>query len=446
MPRLTLIYPCIGRFPGDRYVRSWQMQPLAMAVLAGLTPPDWEITFFDDRLEEIDYNTPADLVGISIETFTARRGYQIAAEYRRRGVPVVLGGYHATFCPDEALSHVEAVCVGEAEGVWARILADATAGALAGRYDARRNNELRDIRPDRRIFAGKPYFSLALVETGRGCPFRCNFCSISAFHDATYRRRPITEIVEELRQLHERYVFFVDDNMIGDTEDARALFRALQPLGIKWVSQASINVAQDEELLRLMVASGCIGLLIGFESLDGDNLSAMGKRVNRIDRYHEALARLRQAGIVIYGTFVFGYPHDTPALFAKTVQFAREERLFLAAFNHVVPFPGTPLYREIAACGQLREPQWWLSEEYRFGQVPFHPQGMTAEEIEAHCFSARTAFYGGASILQRGLDVRANCGNLRKMSAFFGLNVLLHREVAQKRGIPLGMRDEQEAP
>jgi radical SAM superfamily enzyme YgiQ (UPF0313 family) len=443
MPRLTLIYPCIGRFPGDRYVRSWQMQPLAMAVLAGLTPPEWEITFVDDRLETIDYDAPADLVGISIETFTARRGYQIAAEFRKRGVPVVLGGYHATFCPDEAAEHADAVCVGEAEGVWGQILADAAAGRLAPRYAGPRGT-LAGIRPDRRIFAGKPYFALALVETGRGCAFRCNFCSISAFHEATYRRRPVAEIVDELRALRERYVFFVDDNMIGDTRNARELFRALAPLGLQWVSQASLNVAFDDDLLREMVASGCIGLLIGFESLAGDNLAAMGKGVNQAARYGEALARLRAAGVVVYGTFVFGYPHDTPALVADTVRFARDERLFLAAFNHVVPFPGTPLYAQVAAEGRLRYPHWWLADAYRFGQVPFNPPGMTAEEVETHCHLARRAFYGAPSILGRGLDLRANGRTPRLALWFWTLNALLAREVSQKRGIPLGVRAERE--
>jgi radical SAM superfamily enzyme YgiQ (UPF0313 family) len=193
-----------------------------------------------------------------------------------------------------------------------------------------------------------------------------------------------------------------------------------------------------------MVQSGCIGLLIGFESLHSGNLTEMGKRVNHIGQYHDALTRLRRAGIAIYGTFVFGYPHDTPELFTQTVRFARNEKLFLAAFNHVVPFPGTPLYAEIAARGGLRYPQWWLSEQYRFGQVPFHPQGMSAEAIEDYCFQVRNAFFNGTSILQRSLDNRANCAGLRKTSTFFGLNLLLQREVAQKRGIPLGLRMERE--
>lgn len=441
MPRLTLVYPCIGRFPGDRYVRSWQMQPLAMAVLAGLTPPEWELTFFDDRLEAIDFDRPADLVGISIETFTARRGYQVAAEYRRRGVPVVMGGYHATFCPDEVLAHADAVCIGEAEGQWAGILADAAAGRLQPRYHGDGARPLEGIRPDRRIFAGKPYFALALVEAGRGCPYRCRFCSISAFHHASYRRRPIADIVAELTRLRERAVFFVDDNMIGDTREAGDLFRALIPLGLRWIGQASINVARDDELLQLLTASGCIGLLIGFESLDGDNLAAMGKRVNRSDEYRQALARLRRAGIAVYGTFVFGYPHDTPALFADTVRFARREQFFLAAFNHAVAFPGTPLYREVETAGRLRYPRWWLDDAYRFGQVPFHPEGMSADAVEAHCFAARQAFFAGGSILQRSLNFHANCAGPRKAAAYISLNLLLGREVTQKRGIPLGVRE-----
>ncbi len=183
MPRLTLIYPCIGRFPGGDPLCALLANAAAGDGGVGrINATEWQITFYDDRLEEIGYDTPAELVGISIETFTARRGYQIAAEYRKRGVPVVLGGYHATFCAEEALQHADAVCVGEAGDVGPRILTDTSWGTLARRYDAESGRELAGIRPDRRIFAGKPYFSLALVETGRGCAFQCNFCSISAFH------------------------------------------------------------------------------------------------------------------------------------------------------------------------------------------------------------------------------------------------------------------------
>ena len=201
MARVTFVYPCVGRFPERRYVRSWQMQPLGIAVLAALTPSEWQKDFYDDRLEPIDYDQPTDLVAISIETFTARRGYQIAKEYRRRGVPVVMGGYHATFCPEEVLEHADAVCVGEAEGVWHGILQDAADRRLSGVYSCSSAPDLRGVTPDRNIFRGKNYFKIAMVETGRGCRFQCNFCSITAFHKATYRRRPIDEIVDEIRQI-----------------------------------------------------------------------------------------------------------------------------------------------------------------------------------------------------------------------------------------------------
>ena len=442
MPRLTLIYPCIGRFPGDKYIRSWQMQPLAMAVLAGLTPEEWEIAFFDDRMEAIDYERETDLVGISIEAYTSRRGYQIAEEYRKKGIPVVLGGYHATFCPEEAKEHSDSVCLGEAEWVWPQILEDAKNKDLKPFYDGKGRKGLFGIAPDRSIFKDKKYFSLALVETGRGCPFSCDFCSISAIHEARYRRRPIPEIVEELKKLNEKMVFFVDDNMIGDLKNAKELFAALKPLGIQWVSQASINAARDPELLKEMVEAGCTGLLIGFESLDQGNLAQMGKKVNQAEDFTEALDNLRKAGIGIYATFVFGYPNDSPALFDQTVAFTRKNKIFMVAFNHIVPFPGTPLYQKVEAENRLRYAKWWLDDDFRFGQAPFKPPSMSAREIEDRCHWARKMFYGLPSIIERGSNTDSNCKNFEWTKTFFSLNLLLRHEVSQKRGIPLALRTD----
>ncbi len=441
MPRLTLVYPCIGRFSGEKYIRSWQMQPLAIASLAGLTPPAWDIAFFDDRLEQVDFDQKTDLVAISIETFTARRGYQIAAEYRSRGVPVVMGGYHATFCPDEVLQHADAVGVGEAEPIWQDILDDARLGKLKPQYTADQRAQLKGVRPNREIFTGKHYLPIALVETGRGCPFACDFCSISSFYGATYRRRPVAEIVREIKDLGQKRVFFVDDNMIGDVAGAKELFAALAPLRIKWVSQASVNAARDPELMRLMVKSGCVGLLVGFESLDARNLKAMSKHVNWPDEYAGALDTLRRAGIAIYGAFVFGYPYDSQKLVEQTLRFGLEQQFFLCAFNHVTPFPGTPLYSRLEADNRLLHDRWWLSDEYRFGQVPFDAQPLGAAAVERLCDQARRRFYSTSSILSRGLDLRANCQGATKAAVFFGLNFLLQREVSQKRGIPLGERD-----
>ena len=442
MSHLTLIYPCIGRFPGDKYVRSWQMQPLSMAVLAGLTPPEWDISFFDDRLEEINYEVKTDLVAISIESFTALRGYQIATEFRKRGIPVVMGGYHATFCPDEVLDYADAVCVGEAEGVWPDILADFKTGSLKGKYQSREKSDLSGIKLNRLIFKNKNYFSLALVETGRGCPFQCNFCSITAFHKQQYRRRPVTEIVSELADLDEDYVFFVDDNMLGDINDAVELFTELKKMNVKWVGQVSIHALSDKSLVQLMAASGCIGVLIGFESLNEKNLAEMNKGINRIDDYSAILAILRDYGIVIYGTFVFGYSFDDEDLFNRTVEFALKEKLFLAAFNHIVPFPGTPLYNELEQLGTLTYFKWWLSDTYRFGSPPFQPPAMSTQKLEELCDTARRKFYSPPSIFKRSIGGRANCSTLKKLVSFFGLNFLILKEITQKRGIPLGVRKD----
>jgi len=440
MPHLTLIYPAIGRHAGARYVRSWQMEPLAMAVLAGLTPPEWTVAFHDDRVEELPLDQPTDLVGISIESFTARRGYEIADRFRARNVPVVLGGYHATFRPDEAAAHADAVCVGEAETVWPRILADAQRGALQPVYRSPAAPNLAAIRPRREIFRDKPYLRLTLIETGRGCPHRCGFCSISAFFGATHRRRPAEDVVAEIRATGAKTVFFVDDNLVGDASSARALFEAIQPLGIRWVSQAPITAARDPDLVARMARSGCIGLLIGFESLDPQNLAAMDKRLNNPTDYATGLARLRAAGISVYGTFMFGLPCDTPAVFDDAVRFAVRERFFLAAFNHAVPFPGTPFYADLERQGRLTHPAWWLDVNYRFGDVPFRPATLSAAEVAEGCHRARLSFFRVGSILGRTFELNANARTPRKAATCLTLNWLLRREVTQKRGIPLGDR------
>ena len=438
MHRLTLIYPAIGRKPGKPFVRSWQLQPLAMARLAAMTPPDWQITFLDDRLEPIDYEIETDLVGLSLETYSSKRGYDIAARFRKRGIPVVLGGYHATLCPEEAKEHADTVCIGEAESIWHEILGDAGTGHLKPFYKGDRTRPLQGLQPDRRIFQGKNYLPVALVETSRGCPFQCNFCSIGAVFQGTYRRRPAQEIVEELRNVHDKYVFFVDDNIVGDPDGARELFEAITPLGIQWMSQGSLHALKDESLILQMARSGCMGLLIGFESLNPQNLVAMGKRINKVDDYRAAVTRLRRSGVFVYGTFIFGYPHDTLESFDESVRFAKQENLFLAAFNHLVPFPGTPLYRDLEAAGNLIYRQWWLSEEYRFGQVPFRPATMNSEEVEENCRRARSAFYTWTSIARRSLELRSNSPTPGRAWAYWMLNWMLRRELSQKAGIPLG--------
>jgi radical SAM superfamily enzyme YgiQ (UPF0313 family) len=436
---LTLIYPSVGRKEHRPYVRAWQMQPLAMAVLAGLTPPEVELRFYDDRMERIPFDEPTDLVALSVETFTALRSYRIAREFRARGVPVVMGGYHVTLVPEEARRHADAIIVGDAEPVWQQVLEDARRHCLQPVYRGLGPRRLAGIRPRRDIFAGKHYQNITLVEFARGCNFKCDFCSITAFHHANQNHRPAAEVAAEMEATGSRRFFIVDDNIVSQPSKARELCRELIPLKISWVGQASIHIAQDEELLALMVQSGCRGILVGMESLDPSNLRDMGKSWNLAGgSYAESLARFRKHGLAVYGTFVFGYDHDDRAVVERSIAFAREHKLFLAAFNHLVPFPGTPLYERLQVEGRLLSPRWWLDPQARVGDVSFRPKRVSPQELQTLCLEARQRFYSWGSIVERLGDWHANARNPLMIGIYLGLNLGAHFDIGLRQGLRLG--------
>jgi len=437
---VTFVHPCIGRRPGQAYLRTWQMEPLPVAMLAALTPPEVARSFHDDRMEAIPFDAPTDLVAISTEVYTARRAYQIASEYRRRGVPVVMGGFHASLMPEETGRHAESVVLGEAEEVWAELLDDYRAGTPRKRYAAATRPDLTRSLPDRSIFSGRRYLPVGLVEAGRGCRHACEFCSIQAFYGSTRRNRPVQQIVREVAAMKDRsrLIFFVDDNIVADPGFAGELLEALTPLRIRWVSQGSLQAARDPDLLERLRASGCEGLLIGFESMAPDNLRQMGKAVNRDGSgFEEAMARLKHAGIRVYGTFVFGYDHDTPASFEAALAFAIRHGMYLCGFNHLVPMPGTPLYQRLASEGRLLHEAWWLDEAYRYNQVPFRPAGMAPEELRRLCLDTRRRFYGWNSTLRRAMHP-SNRQDLRFLTWFFIMNGLHRLEIGLRDGLPLG--------
>ena len=439
---VTFIQPSVGRKPGgERYPSSWCMEPLSIAALSALTRAEHGRAFHDDRLEPIPYDAPTDLACLSVETYTARRSYQIADAYRRRGVPVVMGGFHPTLLPDEAGEHADAVVVGEAEGCWSELLADAAAGRLRPRYGGADRPGLAGLRADRAIFGRRPYGRLSLVETSRGCGFGCEFCSISAFFRRRCLVRPVAEVADEVRAA-KRTVFFVDDNIGAEPARLAELCEALLPLKKWWIGQASLHVARDESLLALMRRSGCAGVLIGFESLDPRTLAAMGKGVNAAaTAYDEAIAAFRRHGLAIYATFVFGYDEDTPETFERVFAFALRHRFFFTAFNHLVPFPGTPLYRRLRDEGRLLSDAWWLDPRFRFGDVAFRPARMSPGELAGLCDAYRRKFYAASSVLRRALDLRANCRTPLKAALFLAQNIGQGREVAARRGLPWGVAE-----
>ena len=308
--KIALIRPNMGD------VRSSDaMHPLCFAVLASLTPADVELELFDECLEPIRYDQPADLVAMTVETYTARNAYQIAARFRRRGVPVVMGGHHPTLLPDEALQHADSVVVGDAEGIWQEVVRDAQSGGLRQVYRQPEMPSLAGPMAKREIFRGRRYAPLDLVQFGRGCRFACDFCSIHAFYGTSLRWRPVGEVVAEIESLRDRHLLFVNDNLLADVSRAEDLFRALAPLRIRWSCQTSINVCRESRLLKLMAESGCQTMLIGFESLDERNLQQMKKQwALKGGDYAVSIRKLHDHGIMIYGTFVFGYDYDTVEL------------------------------------------------------------------------------------------------------------------------------------
>lgn len=436
--KVTFVVPAIGKKPGERYIGTWKMEPLTVAALQALTPDDVETELYDDRIELIDYDTATDLVAIPVETYTARRSYDIAAQFRARGVRVVLGGYHTTLAPEEASQHADAIVTGNADEVWTRLLADARSGQLASRYDGGTNATGLDQLPDRRLFADKKYLPVGLVETGRGCGYSCEFCAIAGYYNARYHPRSVDAIVRDVEASGHKTFFFVDDNLVADPAHVRELCRRLKPLKILWAAQGTLTMANDPELLADMKAAGCELILIGFESIDPATLAAMGKRWSSSLGERETLVRrIHDAGIGIYATFVFGYDNDTRDTFARTLDFARQSAFHSAAFNHLLPFPGTRLYKRFEREGRLLSPTWWLDKDYRYGQLAFRPDNFEPEEMAELCLKARQEFAAPAVVAKRGMAALRR-GRLQAWPVYWAMNLRLGREVDDKFDVPIG--------
>ena len=413
------------------------MTPLVFAILKARTPPGIATTVIDERVEPLRM-APTDLVAMTVETFTARRAYEIAALYRRAGVPVVMGGHHPSMLPDEALRHADAVVVGDAEGAWERLLADASAGRLQRLYRSKPGDGGPPVY-DRSVFAGKRYAPLSLVQVGRGCRFACDFCSIHAFYGKYRDQRDPLDVVAELGALpRRRLVFFVDDNLFESRASLEALLRAIAPLRRRWCCQITIDVARDEALLDLMAESGCVLALIGFESLDRASLVQMRKNWNHVaGSYEDVVRRFHRRGIMIYGTFVFGYDADTAGSFDGAADFAREQGFCIANFNPLTPMPGTALYDRLRREGRLLREEWWLDPSYRYGEAIFTPRSMSTDELREGPMRARRRFYGWPSILSRAARGAVMWRDPFKVGTMLTGNWISRREIFRKQGRPL---------
>lgn len=438
--KVTFIVPAIGKKPGERYIGTWKMEPLTIAVLQALTPPDVQTELFDDRIELVDLDTRTDLVAIPVETYTARRAYDLAARFRERGIPVVLGGYHTTLVPQEAAEHADAIVLGNAESVWAELIADARAGRLKPRYDGGVTPApgTFDLPPDRSILAGKKYLPISLVETGRGCGHFCEFCAIAGYYGAHYHPRSAQAVARDVAAAPHRTFFLVDDNLVAHREHILEICRLVEPLKVLWAAQGTIELAKDPELMAAMKAAGCELILVGFESVEPASLKAMGKRwSSALGERQELVQRIHDAGIGIYATFVLGYDGDTPETFEATYRFAQEAKFHTAAFNHLLPFPGTRLYARLEREGRLLSPTWWLDPDYSYGQLAYRPVGMDPDEVAERCRQARNRFMSPLSAARRGIAAGRR-GRLAAWPIYWLMNLRIGREVDQKFAVPLG--------
>ncbi len=394
-PRLLLVYPATEQLG---WVRNFQLPSLALKQVAAATPLPWEVVLADEILESIPFDGDFDLVGITAMTHQAVRAYQIADRFRMKGVPVVLGGMHPTVMPDEALAHADAVVVGEAEPVWATLLADHLAGRLAPVYRAPipTDSDLVIPRGGREIFAGKRYLTTQTLQASRGCPYDCPFCTVTNYFGHQFRYRSTEEMLAELHSFSGKLVVFLDDNLLGDPVRVKPLLEGMAGLGIRWGGQTGLRFAEDPDLLRLVARSGCIGLFVGIEAVDGPH-AALAKSSSRSSQ-QELIKRVQDAGILLEASFIFGFDEHDESIFEKTLRFVEEAAPCIPTFNILTPYPGTALFRQFEAEGRLLHKEW---QRYNHSEVVYRPRLMSPERLYRGWVEARKTAYSWPAIAGR---------------------------------------------
>ncbi len=383
--------------------RTFRFSLLSLLTVAAETPADVSVEIVDEQVDEIPWDGDWDLVGITLMTAAAPRACEIADRFRAGGVPVVMGGMHPTSLPDEALAHADAVCVGDAEGVWPRIVEDARAGRLERIYRSAGRPGLGGMKPlPRHLLPRRRYGTLQAVQATRGCPNRCSFCAVSAFHGGVHRRRPVAEVAAEVAALPERFFIFVDDSLTADPEYARDLFAALRPLGKLWVSQATLGITDDPALVRAAADSGCVGLFVGLETFSERNLRGVEKGFNPVGHYRERIRFLQAHGIGVEAGIVFGFDGDDPSVFRRTLRSLDDLGIDMVQVSILTPLPGTPFADRIRP--RVFDRDW---SHYDYHHAVFDPKGMTAEQLQAGHDWVTREFYRPWRIVRRTLRMLA---------------------------------------
>ncbi len=413
--RLYLINPsnplvCLTHVKDGYWNRYRVWKPLGLLALAALTPPEWAITVFDENVRIPDYGAlpRPDLVGITAFTSQANRAYDVAAGFRSRGVPVVMGGIHATMCPEEAAARVDAIVTGEAEPVWATVLKDVQRGALKARY-AGAHADMATIPPARHALLTGDY-AFGSIQTTRGCPLNCSFCSVTAFNGYRYRQRPIADVIREFATIREKHVLIVDDNLIGTNREhlarAKELFRAMIGAGLRkhWIAQVTINMADDEELLALAARAGCAGVFIGFESPTAAGLKEVGKKFNLVNGrdFAASVRRIQRHRILVAGSFIMGLDTDGPGIGRRIAEAARHYGVDVLNTLFLTPLPGTRLWDELEPAGRIAAATF--PEDWKYYTLTFPVAGyrhLSSAAIVHEMETCDHLFYSLANILRR---------------------------------------------
>ena len=388
MKKLLLVNP-VGRISGYLLSKFSTIPPLSLAYIAAVTPPDWEVKIADENFGRLELED-ADLVGISAFTSNINRAYEIARIYRKQGIKVVIGGIHASMLPDEALQYADAVVIGEAELVWSKVVEDFENNRLGGKYSGPRVDLSQSIIKPRRDLID-PRYVFQSIQTSRGCPFDCNYCTVSKYLGKEFRQRSARDVLEELQEIRGEYLFFLDDNLIGHSHKsikrAKDIFRGMISLGLnkKWWMQTSIDSTKDQEVLKLAAKAGCMFAFIGFETISEMTLKGMKKGINLkigIDNYKKVVNSLHSHGIGVVGAFIIGNDHESPLYYKHLAKFLIRSGIDVVQMAILTPLPGTEFMAQEEKKGRLlfrNFPADW--DKYRLSYVVRQPEGIEPETI-----------------------------------------------------------------
>jgi len=403
--RILFVQPSRYRQDGTLYkARKRWLLGMTLPYVAALTPPGHDLELVDDCYQDVDFDTPRDLVAMTCMSHQSRRAYELAQGFRKRGVPVVMGGFHVSLAPEEALEHVDSIVYGEAEGAWQQLVADAQRGSLKRVYQSDGPSDLKGFPAPRYDLIDLSRYRIPNlpVQTTRGCPYGCSYCEVTEIYGGKYRFRPLPEVIDELRELSarhkRRFIYFVDDLFTGNKPRAMELMEELGRMGAVWTCQATLNLGDDPEVLEAMRRTGCVHLNLGMETITQDSLASINKKQNKIAKYEEQLAKIRASGIDFSLNVMFGLEGDDPSTFGRTVDFLIRQRAPISYMFILAPRPGTKVRHQMLREGRILTDDWSLYGGYH---TTFKPKRMSPEALTEGFWAAQRRFYSYGSILRR---------------------------------------------